>query len=135
MDLPPVTKNAAAPSCRQRRQSRYSLQGVLQGLAGLEHDAAGSGNGDRLTGAGVDALTLGALTLLKGAKTGMVIFSPSDMALLSASNTALTACSALFLLISVFAATCAIRSVFVIKIPSRFVTWCSFFSIGAGHST
>ena len=46
----------------------FLLQGVLQSLARLEHDALGSSDGDGLAGAGVDALTLSALTHLKGAK-------------------------------------------------------------------
>ena len=38
----------------------------LQSLARLEHDALGSSDGDGLAGAGVDALTLSALTHLEG---------------------------------------------------------------------
>ena len=48
----------------------FLLQGVLQSLARLEHDALGSSDGDRLAGAGVDALTLCALTHLEGAEAG-----------------------------------------------------------------
>ena len=48
----------------------FLLQGVLQSLARLEYDALGSSNGDGLAGAGVDALTLSALTHLEGAEAG-----------------------------------------------------------------
>ena len=48
----------------------FLLQGVLQSLARLEHDALGSSDGDGLAGAGVDALTLSALTHLEGAEAG-----------------------------------------------------------------
>ena len=105
----------------------FLLQGVLQSLARLEHDALGSSNGDGLAGAGVDALTLGTLAHLKGAEAGN-----GDLFTLSASNAALTAISALFLLISVFAATCAIRSVLVIIKAS---TIFSTFSIRADGLT
>ena len=46
----------------------FLLQGVLQSLARLEHDALGSSDGDGLAGAGVDALTLSALTHFEGAE-------------------------------------------------------------------
>src|SRR5699024_6711949 len=48
-------------------------------------------------------------------KPEMVTFSPLASARLRASNTAFTALSASFLVMSVFAATCAVRSALVIK--------------------
>src|SRR5699024_8508005 len=48
-------------------------------------------------------------------KPEIVTFSPLARALLRASNTAFTALSASFLVMSVFAATCAVRSALVIK--------------------